>query len=104
MPTRFGTIFAQWGGWQFVSNTSLTATIRPNSRDITASAAISRYVTTKNDHFGQVGILSVVSNGAPENFSPVRPHIQRDNVTEIRFRSESSDVSLRTNLRIDYWQ
>lgn len=104
MPTRLGTIFAQWGGWQYVQNTSLTATIRPQNRDITASAAISRYVATRRAHFGQVGILSIVSNGSNETFSPVRPHIQRDNVTEIRFRSESSDVNLRTNLRIDYWQ
>jgi len=91
MPTQTGTIWAQWVGFSHVLNAVHTYTLHPNNRDITAEAALALYSTTSNDHWAETGISQIVANGVNETFDPPLPRIQRNNVTEITFRTASTD-------------
>ena len=104
MPTRFGSIWAQYNGWHWTSGPDIIMTLRPNNRDITAVSALTTYSTSKNDHWGETGIWQIVSNGTSESFNDkFLPRIQRDNVTEISFRSRVTDCTIFARHKIDYW-
>lgn len=89
MPTQLGTIWVQWVGYSYVTDSVQTYTIHPANRNITAETAIAIYNTTRNDHRGETGITEIVSNGIHEAFHPPLPRIQRSNVTSITFRTAS---------------
>lgn len=103
MPTRIGSIWAQYNGWHWTNGDHIL-TIRPNNRDITADSAISAYGTTRNDHWGETGIWQIVTNGTRHEFNDrYRPRAQNDNVTEIRFRTRTSDCTVFARHKIDFW-
>ena len=103
MPTRIGSIWAQYNGWHYTNGDHML-TIRPNNRDITAGSAISTYFTSRNDHWGGTGIWQIVSNGTREEFNDILfPRIQRDNVTEIVFRTQAYDCMVHARHKVDYW-
>jgi hypothetical protein len=101
MPTRTGSIWAQYVGYHWVYNSSHTITVNPANRDITADSAISLNV---GSGWGECGIWRIVSNGHLEEFDPPLPSIMRDNVTQIVFRVRASS-STRVWARhvINYW-
>lgn len=104
MPTRIGTIWAQYVGYHWVYDSSHTITVQPQSRDITADSAMSLYYTNRNDHWGETGIWRIVSNGTLEEFDPPLPRIKRDNVTMIVFRTRaSSGTRVHGRHVINYW-
>lgn len=105
MPTQFGNIFAQWVGFSITANGGIhTYTLNPNNRDITAEAAIALLSTNGRSHFAETGVSRIVSNGVAENFDPPLPRIKRGNVTQITFRTASTDNN-RVHARhvVHYW-
>ncbi len=108
MATRIGTIWAQYNNWHWASFNHII-TVRPNNRDITAASAITGFSTNNKPDdkpwliVGAAGIKHVVSNGTFEEFSSLKPYIQRDNVTEIRFQVFSFEATTVAHQKIDYW-
>ena len=105
MPTKTGTIWAQWMSSHWVRNTVQTVSVSPKNRDITADAAIAMLMATRREHWGEAGISQIVSNGINETFNPPVPRIQRDNVTQITFRVAATDDSrVWARFAIFYWE
>ncbi len=108
MPTRIGTIWAQFNNWHWASIFHYI-TVRPNHRDITSTSALTYFSTTEKPGDppwliqGYAGIKHIVSNGTFEEFEPPKPCIQRDDVTEIKFRAGAYKSTVYACHKIDYW-
>lgn len=115
MPTKQGSIWAQFVQGTFASNADFTFSVHPNSRDITAYSSINRYDFFTPGHSWSAnvpphlfvafaGISRVVSSGVTENFNTPLQFVKRNNVTEIRFRTFAGDVSIHAVHIINYWE
>lgn len=105
MPTKHGTIWAQYVGFSVVHpGNSHTIQVNPNNRDITTCSAISQISAGRKSHFAECGVWRIVSNGLLEEFDPPLPRIQRDNVTSITFRTRTSECTVHGQHQINYWE
>jgi hypothetical protein len=102
MPTKFGSIWAQFIDWRFAQNTIHTYEVRPNHRSVTAEAAIS-LITSTGSYWGETGISRVVSSSGNETFNPPSPSVSRTGVTLIEFRTAASNALVRARHVIHYW-
>ncbi len=104
MPTRTGTIWAQYVGYSVVNDSAHTIQVNPNNRDITTSSALAMISAGRGSHYAECGVWRIVSNGQFEEFDPPLPRIKRDNVTSITFRTRCAECAVRGQHQINYWQ
>jgi hypothetical protein len=101
-----GTIWAQDVLYSIVAGSVKTQThhVFPSRRHITTDSAISLIVTDDDLNWAETGVSQIVSNGINETFDPPLPAIHRTNVTEITFRTSSSQNRVHAQHVINYWQ